>query len=62
MLKIKCSGISYDTDGEEVDLPETLVVKVERESFQDDPDSVLSDAISDATGYCVFGFEYEIDK
>ena len=49
--------IKYDTDGKKVeDLPQELFFTTEDST---DPDDELSDLISDKTGWCHFGFDYE---
>ena len=45
MTRFNVFDINWDTDGETVDLPATMVVEVDSE---DD----IADAISDATGFC----------
>lgn len=47
MKRFRASGIFYDTDGQDVELPGTLEVEC------DDIEQV-ADAISDETGYLVF--------
>ena len=51
-MKVKAFNISYDTDGEDVNLPYEVFVEVEEE---DD----ICDAVSDQTGFCVFSLQYE---
>ena len=48
--------IKYDTDGQKIDLPTELFLDVEDES---DPEDELCDMISDNTGFCHFGFNFE---
>ncbi len=55
---IKVFNIKYDTDGRKVKLPKELVFTVDDLEF--DPKEDLADMISDETGYCIFGCEYEI--
>jgi len=45
--------IDWDTDGEKINLPESMNVTVE---YEDE----LSDVISDITGFCHNGFNYEL--
>lgn len=65
-MKIKIFDIKYDTDGEDIDLPPTLEIdlpntKVDKESIDvNDLEEELSDHISNVTGFCHFGFKYEI--
>ena len=64
MTKIYVCDIQWDTDGDK----ETLKVLPTKYTFQFDisedeiDDDFVSDYISDLTGYCHFGFEYEIIK
>mgnify|MGYP000016931647 CR=1 FL=1 len=46
------SHIEWDTDGEKVDIPDSVYVRV-------NDDEELSDALSDHFGFCHFGFNYE---
>lgn len=50
-MKFKCTNIQWDTDGEQVDLPSSLIVEV-------DVDDELCEAVSNATGFCHSGFEF----
>lgn len=64
MIKVYVYDIQWDTDGDK----ETLKVLPTEYAFQFDmsedeiDDDFVSDYISDLTGYCHFGFEYEIIK
>ena len=49
-------NIKYDTDGQEIDLPTELFLTTED---RDEPEDELADLISDSTGFCHKGFEYE---
>ena len=61
MAKYLVNGISYDTDGEDVDLPKTLEIELsDTITNEDEIESKLSDEISNITGYCHFGFTYKI--
>lgn len=54
----KASNIRYDTDGDTklaATLPPSLVVEV---AAGDNPEDAISDAISDCTGFCHFGFDF----
>lgn len=61
MSKYKIYNIKYDTDSEAVDhLPKEIVIEVDPNLEPDfDPAEDLADKISDQTGYCVFGFDFE---
>ena len=56
------SGIQWDTDGEDVDLPEEMDVEVPVDLVDSgDEDAIeeyISDYITDATGFCHNGFSY----
>jgi hypothetical protein len=65
-MKIKVTDIVYDTrdicdghqwDQNELDLPSEMIVEVDGII---DVESEIADAISDKTGWCVQGFNYEI--
>lgn len=52
-MRIRCFNIEWDTDGEDVDLPNEVIVEV------DDLEEA-ADALSDAYEWCVGEFETEI--
>lgn len=54
-------NIKYDTDGDDINLPKNLTTKVEADD-EDDLEEVISNFISNETGFCHFGFEYKILK
>lgn len=61
-MKIKVTDIVYDTGDEEIavedlDLPTGMIVEVDGII---DIESEVADAISDKTGWCVQGYNYEI--
>jgi hypothetical protein len=58
MLKrVTVTDITYDTDGENIDLPKELTVELPEDVITDDDISeYVSDYISNYTGYCHFGF------
>ena len=57
-MKIKVTNIVYDTDGESIpDLPNEMILNVGGDI---DIESEIADAISDNTGWCVEGYNYEI--
>lgn len=51
---MKAINIKWDTDGEEVNLPNEIEIPdwVDKED-----DDEISDYLSDITGFCHFGFE-----
>jgi len=60
MAKHVVYNIEYDTDGAKVKLPDRLEIELPDDIT--DPDEIaeeLSDAISDITGFCHFGFMIE---
>ena len=61
MIKYKVTVSSYDTDGEDIDLPKELEICVP-EDISDvvDIENNLSDEISNITGFCHNGFTYEL--
>ena len=57
-MKIKVTNIVYDTDGESISgLPTEMILNVGGDI---DIESEIADAISDNTGWCVEGYNYEI--
>lgn len=65
-MKIKVTDIVYDTrdiwdghrwDQNELQLPSEMIVKVDGII---DIESEIADFISDATGWCVDGYNYEV--
>lgn len=52
-MKVKAFNIAYDTDGEDIDLPNEVFIEV------DDEDDIC-DAVSDETGFLVNSFNFEI--
>ena len=48
------SDIEYDTDGEQIDLPNELNIDVPTDII--DVDNFISDEISNITGFCHKGF------
>ena len=61
-IKVKVTDIVYDTGDEEIavedlDLPTGMIVEVDGII---DIESEVADAISDKTGWCVHGYNYEI--
>jgi len=52
-------NIRWDTDGEEIDLPRTVHVELEAEDDEELED-LVSDELSDRTGFCHFGFDLDI--
>jgi hypothetical protein len=64
-MKVKVTNIVYDTDINDdssqfvlnSDLPSEMIVEVDGII---DVESEVADAISDRTGWCVQGFNYEI--
>ena len=58
MLKVRITNILYDTDGEDdIELPQEFVLEVED---NEDVEDVLSDYITEQTGFCHRGFFYEV--
>ena len=58
MLTVRIYNISYDTDGEDdISLPQEFIVQLEdNESVED----MLSEHITEQTGFCHRGFLYEV--
>jgi hypothetical protein len=59
-MKVKVTDIVYDTDGivsTEMNLPSEMILIVDSNL---DVESEIANAISDKTGWCVEGYNYEI--
>lgn len=57
MKHYRCFNIDYDTDGEKVDLPSSLIIEIH--SGEASIDEMLANAISEKTGYCINSFNFE---
>ena len=59
-MKYKVTNIKYDTK-DTSDLPKEIYVNIDdSEELEDyDIDEIISDAISDTTGFCHKGFSFE---
>jgi len=58
MRRFRTFNIRYDTDGEGIEgLPNQLWFESDVPDF--DPAEDLADMISDRTGWCVFGYDWE---
>ena len=63
-MKLDVHDIKWDTDGDNnplKELPTESVLQFDMSEEEIDED-FISDYISDLTGFCHFGFEYEIIK
>ena len=58
-MKVRAFNIKYDTDGEKVKLPKSIIIDMDVED-ENDIDLEIADYISDITGWCVLGCNYEI--
>ena len=56
-MKFRVFNVRYDTDGEMVPLPQELTLEL---SDHEDVEDELSELVSDLTGFCHHGFEYEV--
>jgi hypothetical protein len=54
------TDIKYDTDNVKVDLPKTLNIYVPSIFDEDEVEEFLSDEISNITGFCHDGFNYNV--
>ena len=55
--------IEYDTDGQEdEELPEVILTQIPDDLWDDEEglEEILSNKISEITGYCHFGFNYSV--
>ena len=58
MRTFKVFDISYDTDGNDVELPDELLIEVPDDLDVDEILDYLCDKISDITEYCHHGFNF----
>lgn len=56
-MEVTAFNIKYDTDGEQVDLPEELTFYIPNEEEIENISDIVSDKISNETGFCHLGFE-----
>jgi hypothetical protein len=55
MSLFKAYDIQWDTDGEDIDLPKTILFSCDDE----DADEYISEGLTRETGFCHFGFKFE---
>ena len=55
---IRIFNISYDTDDEEISLPDELGMKIPKGAKEAELTDLASDYISDTTGFCHNGFDW----
>lgn len=63
MIKVKCTEIQWDTDGDKElskSLPKEVALIIDDYCEGDYLDDELADMLSDKYGFCLFGFNYEI--
>ena len=60
-MKIQVTQIEYDTDEEEVDLPQKLTLNLP-DSIVQAIDEFVGDEISNVTGFCHNGFTTNLDN
>jgi hypothetical protein len=58
-MKVKASNIIWETDGQEIELPNELQVEVEEGLTDFEIENELCEKLSDITGWLVIGFDYE---
>ena len=56
------TNIEWDTDGEDIDLPNTLEIDVPDSTDAEDIDEYISDELSNITGFCYFGFSLTVKQ
>lgn len=65
MVTVRIYNIQWDTDGDEKlfkKLPQNIEATIIEPNEDEDVEDIISDYISDLTGFCHYGFEYEIIK
>lgn len=63
MVKVKCTEIQWDTDGDKElfkSLPQEVEITLDDCVESDYLDDELADALSDLYGFCIEGYNYEI--
>lgn len=53
---VRVFDIEWDTDGEEIDLPNSLELQIPDDITNEELEDYVSDQISNITGFCHFGF------
>lgn len=56
------TDIKWDTDGEKVDLPQSIIVPIPEDIEEDEIEEYVSDEITKTTGFCHKGFRSSLDK
>lgn len=64
--KIIVTNIDWDTDGEDVELPDEIIIEIDENNIDlledlDDYADNLLDYLSDTYGYCIKGFNAETE-
>lgn len=59
-MLVRCFDIQYDTDGKRIKLPKEFLINVDDNMDETEMEEMLSDTISDKTGFCHKGFRTEI--
>lgn len=57
-MNVRITDIVWDTDGEQVNLPEEVTVDTAAEGIED-PEAQIADWLSDRYGWCVTSFSQE---
>lgn len=57
-MNVRITDIVWDTDGQQVDLPEEVTVDTAAEGIED-PEAQIADWLSDRYGWCVTSFSQE---
>ena len=63
MVKVKCTNIHWDTDGDKKlfeNLPQEVVITLDEYNIGEYLDDAISDKLSDMYGFCHEGYEYKI--
>lgn len=59
-MRVKAFNIEYDTDGENVELPQEIFIFIPSIfDTQEEIEEFISSEITNFTDFCHFGFEYE---
>jgi|TARA_B100000287_G_C20365389_1_gene675560 hypothetical protein len=58
-MRIKTTNIDWDTDNEQVDLPQVVELEIDGDNDEEGPYEI-ADKLSDEYGWCIRGLAYEI--
>ena len=57
---VRCFDIQWDTDGKRIKLPKECLIHVDNDMDEIEMEEMLSDTLSERTGFCHKGFRTEV--